>query len=83
MLKLEQFTVCYCDKYTNKIYMNFYIRSDLSQDHYNVLQSELFRHISAFSGGPKIVLTRLCVAVSEVAIYVELQQKINVTSIRI
>ena len=60
--------------------MDFHIRSDLSQDHYNVLQSELFRHISAFSGGPKIVLTRLCVAVSEVAIYVELQQKINVTS---
>jgi hypothetical protein len=40
------------------------IRSELPEEQYEPLRSEIFKHILAFSGGPKIVLTRMCVAVS-------------------
>ena len=39
-------------------------RGELQEEHYNDLRSELFKHIFTFSPGPRIVLTRLCVAVS-------------------
>ena len=39
-------------------------RSELQEEHYNDLRSELFKHIFMFSSGPRIVLTRLCIAVS-------------------
>ena len=39
-----------------------YCRSELPQDQYEPLRLELFRVILRFSGGPRLVLTRLCVA---------------------
>ena len=39
-------------------------RNELQEEHYNDLRSELFKHIFMFSSGPRIVLTRLCIAVS-------------------
>ena len=42
----------------------FSFRNELQEEHYNDLRSELFNHILVFSSGPRIVLTRLCIAVS-------------------
>lgn len=37
-------------------------RSDLAPDQYDSLRQQLFQVILKFSNGPKLVLTRLCVA---------------------
>ena len=42
----------------------FSFRNELQEEHYNDLRSELFNHILVFCTGPRIVLTRLCIAVS-------------------
>ena len=42
-----------------------FVRNDLQEEHYSGLRSEIFRHILLFSSGPRIVLTRLCIAVSQ------------------
>ena len=47
---------------SNNILLKY--RSELQEEHYNDLRSELFKHIFMLSSGPRIVLTRLCVAVS-------------------
>ncbi|RMX44834.1 hypothetical protein pdam_00009291 [Pocillopora damicornis] len=41
---------------------------ELQEEHYNDLRSELFKHIFTFSPGPRIVLTRLCVALGAFAL---------------
>lgn len=40
----------------------------LQEQHYNDLRSELFNHILVFSSGPRIVLTRLCIALAAFAL---------------
>lgn len=42
-----------------------FVRNDLQEEHYSSLRSEIFRHILLFSSGSRIVLTRLCIAVSQ------------------
>ncbi|KAL9951487.1 hypothetical protein ACROYT_G044156 [Oculina patagonica] len=42
--------------------------SELQEGHYNDLRSELFKHIFMFSSGPRIVLTRLCIALGAFAL---------------
>lgn len=42
--------------------------NELQEEHYNDLRSELFKHIFMFSSGPRIVLTRLCIALGAFAL---------------
>ncbi|KAK2556661.1 Importin-13 [Acropora cervicornis] len=42
--------------------------NDLQEEHYSSLRSEIFRHILLFSSGPRIVLTRLCIALGAFAL---------------
>ena len=49
----------------NKFFFLIFVRNDLQEEHYSSLRSEIFRHILLFSSGPRIVLTRLCIAVSQ------------------
>ena len=43
----------------------FVRRAELPPDQVSNLQSQLIQQVANFAGGPKIVLTRLCVAVSD------------------
>lgn len=43
--------------------------NELQEEHYNDLRSELFKHIFMLSSGPRIVLTRLCVALVSFALH--------------
>jgi len=42
--------------------------NELQEEHYSDLRSELFKHIFMFSSGPRIVLTRLCIALGAFAL---------------